>query len=142
MKSFNDVSVKDERDETKVVIVRKNNHLLNKLGDWKQAEQRVKTLETYGKVIEELVDDLAKIIEKYNAEALAAYNSAPKIDLLFYDSPLSPAKMTLDLKRYIKKAGIPVIRDVHEPSISIKKFSDSVREACSWLLKFKNAKDV
>lgn len=142
MKSFGDVSVKDERDKTEVVILRKNNHFINANGDWAAAEKKAKLLETYGKVIEGLVDDLAKAVQLYDQEALKAYNSAPKIDLLFYDSPLSPSRMLLDLKRYIKKSGISIIRDLHEPSINIKQFSVYVREATAWLLKFKNEKNT
>lgn len=131
---------KDDRDKTKVIIVRKNNHFINEGGSWTEAEAKAKELKTYGKVIEGLIDDLAKAVFKFNEVALDAYNSAPKTDCLFYDSPLSPSRVVVDLKCYVKKAGLPIVRDVIAPSISIKQFSDSVVDYCKWLLKFKNEK--
>lgn len=113
----------------------------NKDGDWKKLESKIKEMNAYGDVIQSLIEDLVKAEAKLKILSLEAYHLAPKTDCLFYDSPVSPDKQTLAIKLYFKKLGWSGIRDVWMDAPSIQLFSETVKDSCRWLLKFKNDKD-
>lgn len=134
--------IDDKLDTTRHTFLRQGSAFVNPNGSWHEAEVVVADILVYGQVIEDLINDLANAVETYNTAALKACAAAPKVDTLFYDSPISPANVQLNLRRYIKKVELGIVRDVHEPSVSIKNFSEMTREACRWILKFKNEKTV
>ncbi len=109
----------------------------NEKGDWKETERLIKEITTYAKVVEDLASDLVKADKKLSELTLEAYKIAPKTDCLFYDSPLSPAKQTFHLKLFLKKLGWNGVRDVFMNDLEIQPFTKQMKDACRWLVKFK-----
>ncbi len=110
----------------------------NPNGDWRKLEGQVKEIMIWADTIEGLANDLAKADKKMKDLCLVAYENAPKKDTLYYDSPLSPAKVTMYLKMHLKKAGWEGVRDIHVDTSLIEPFTKTMREATRWLLKFKD----
>lgn len=124
--------------EEKIIIKRL---FKNPNGDWKKLEKKVDEIQIMADVVQGLAEDLVKAEAKLRVLTLDAYHLAPKTDCLFYDSPVSPDKQVLSLKMYLKKLGWSGVRDVWVDAITIKPFSETVKEGCRWLLKFKNEKE-
>lgn len=119
-------------DTTIVRRVHRNND-----GSWDKTEKHIKEALTYAKVVEDLANDLVKADAKLRNILLEAYKEAPMTDALFYDSPISPDKQTLNLKIHFKKLSWPGIRDVIIDVTRAQNFSDTIKDGCKWLLKFK-----
>lgn len=108
----------------------------NENGDWDKLEKHLVQVQTYAKVVDDLAKDLVTADAKLKTLLLEAYQMAPMVDCLFYDSPVSPDRQTLALKSYLKKLNWSGIRDIFTESIEIKKFSDTIKDGCRWLQKF------
>jgi hypothetical protein len=121
-------------EQTDVVVRRLHR---NKDGDWAKVEKTAKEILTYAKVVEDLANDLVKADAKLKILMLEAYKDAPCVDSLFYDSPVSPDRQTLALKLYLKKLNWPGVRDVIVDTTRVQDFSETMKEAVRWLLKFK-----
>jgi hypothetical protein len=113
----------------------------NDKGDWKKLEKQIKEINTYAEVVQGLADDLVKAETRLKALMLEAYQLAPKVDCLFYDSPISPDKQTFFLRSYLKKLNWSGVRDIMVDPNRIKPFADNVKEGCKWLLKFQTGND-
>lgn len=109
-------------------------------GDWKKTEALLKEVKVFAEVVDGLERDRIKAFKKLQGLILEAYNTAPEVDCLFYDSPLSPTRVLYLLKAFSKKCGFEGATDIFVPSIEIKDFKDGVIEGCDWLVKFKNEK--
>ena len=130
--SAESVTGKDELNNT--VFLRRM--FRNKDGDWTKLEAKCKEIQTYAQVVQELADDFVKAETKLKLLMLEAYQLAPVVDCLYYDSPVCPDRMTTHIKAYLKKQKWSGIRDVWIDHDKIRPFADHVREACKWLLKF------
>lgn len=113
----------------------------NKDGDWKKLEKQIKEINTYAEVVQGLAEDLVKAEAKLKLLTLEAYQLAPKVDCLFYDSPISPDKQTASLRAYLKKLGWSGVRDIWMDSIKIQPFAATVKDGCRWLVKFQSDND-
>lgn len=109
----------------------------NEKGNWKDAEKLVKEINSYAEIVDSLAKDLVKANKKLLEMALEAYKTAPEIDCLFYDSPLSPSRQSLNLRLYLKKLGFDGIRDVVVNNYDISDFSECVKDGGRWLMKLK-----
>jgi hypothetical protein len=121
------------------VIVRRLQR--NDKGDWKRVEEKVKEAKILADVLEGLLKDVVKADAKLREALLDAYRVAPEVDCHYMDSPIAPSRQVYALKAYLKKLGWDGIRDMHTLSVNIQDFSAAMKEASSWLLKFKHAKN-
>lgn len=108
----------------------------NDKGDWKKVEKALKDAQPWVDVLEELSKRMAKATAELEAILLDAYKTAPKIDCLYYDSPISPNAQTHYLKSYLYKLGWRGVRDVSTNKIDIKEFSKEMELAMKWLTKY------
>ena len=106
-------------------------------GSWDKTEKLLKDIKVFAEVLEGLEKDRIEAYKKLQALILEAYNTAPGVDCLFYDSPLAPNRVLYLLKAFGKKLGFDGITDIFTPSIEIKDFKKGIEEGCDWLLKFK-----
>lgn len=113
----------------------------NGSGDWDKVEAIAKELNKYALVWDGLAEDLVKVQTKIKDLTLEAYRLAPQVDSLYYDSPVSPSQQIFYAKQHLKKLGWEAIRDIHTDPNHIELFSKRIKEACRWLLKFKNDKN-
>ncbi len=110
-------------------------------GDWKKTEALLKEAITYAEVIEGLANDLITADVKLKELLLAAYKTAPIVEGLYMDCPVSPNWQITHLRLYLKKLGWAGVRDVITPTVSIEPFSKQIKDAAKWLLKFKDVKN-
>lgn len=106
-------------------------------GDWKKTEELLDKIKVYADVLQGLERDRVEAYKELQKLILEAYNTAPEVDCLFYDSPLSPVRILYLLKAYGKKLGYDGITDIFTPEVDIKEFKKGIEEGCNWLLKFK-----
>ncbi len=111
-------------------------------GDWKKLESVTKEIIILSESIEAQIEKLIKDQHKLQRLSLDAYNLCPSKDCLYYDSPVSPSKVLLYFKLQLRKSGWDGIRDIYTPTVSIEPFSKMMKDACRWLLKFKDDKEI
>lgn len=127
-------------DKTTVYLRRKRDTYLNDLGKWPDCEKTVKEINAQAKLIEDQISALYDSCKALDDLCLKAFNETPEVDSLFYDSPVSPNKMSFFLRSAFRKVGFTFIRDVTKVPIEIEPFSASVKDGTRWLLKLKPRK--
>lgn len=115
---------------------------INKDGDWKKLESLTKEIIETATSIQNQAQGLVRADAKLRALQLEAYQLAPKVDCLFYDSPVSPSRQTLYLKMHLKRIGWDGVRDVFINEMLQVNFVSMIKDSCQWLLKFKNDPEI
>lgn len=111
---------------------------INQKGDWKKLEKLTKDISALADSMQNQVKELVKADTKLKQMQLEAYQLAPQVDCLFYDSPVAPSRQTLYLKMFLKKCGWDGARDIFMDESLPETFSSRIREGCAWLLKFRS----
>ncbi len=105
-------------------------------GDWTEAKKLAIEVEKAAKEIETTLDNLAKQSLSLHEILRKAYTAAPVTDSGFGFSPINPATINFALKRHLIKRGLRVDNTfIIEPEKALG-FSDHVKDAMKWLLKF------
>lgn len=127
-------------DKTTVYLRRKRDTYQNDLGKWPESEKTAKEINVQAKLIEDQVSALYDSCKILDDLCLKAFNETPEVDSLFYDSPISPNKMSFFLRSALRKAGFSFVRDITKVPIEIEPFSVAVKDGTRWLLKLKPRK--
>ncbi len=109
----------------------------NKDGNWDKVSKIEKDVAPYVDVIQELAKRLAKATLELENLLLEGYKAAPKVDCLFYDSPISPGNQVHYLKSYLRKLNWRGIQDIPQNPYEIKEFKEQMNLAMKWLTKYK-----
>ncbi len=136
--------IKDEKmraEEAAANKIRLRRLFKNPKGDWNDIEKRTKEIMVWAETLEGLTNDFIKAQKKITELCHQAYELTPKKDVLYYDSPVSPSKIELYLKEHMKKSGLTWFRDIYKYDDKMETFTQVMKSACRWLLKFKDAKD-
>ncbi len=127
-------------EEKKEVILRRVFRHQN--GDWIKTEKLTREIMQTAQEMESHAAKLMEADAKLKKLQLQAYETAPIVDCLYMDSPISPTKQVRFLELQFKKLGWSGIKNVHMDPALIEPFSKHVRIACKWLLKFKDDQTI
>lgn len=94
------------------------------LNRWADAEKKLNAL---GKEINSLIQEAGDV-----------FQTAPKTDCNFHDSPMRPRSLETYVKMQLRKAGFKVqLGQGNIADVPLKPLSENVKEAVGWLLKLK-----
>ncbi len=111
-------------------------------GDWDKTEKLTREIMATAQEMEAFATKLMAADAKLKKLQLQAYETAPIVDALYMDSPISPGKQVRFLELQFRKLGWDGIRDVHVDPALLEPFTKHVKLACKWLLKFKDDKNI
>lgn len=106
------------------------------VGDWEECKKHAKRVEELSVEIEKSLTHLANNQKKLSAAITEAYKSAPLTDCGFGVSPISPTRVMHAMKAHLLKHGMRVDTYSFGDETKIPTFSESIKNALNWLLKF------
>ncbi len=109
----------------------------NPEGDWVKAEKMCREINSQAKLVEDRIKSLVEEDMKLRNLILQAYKMTPKIDCLFYDSPVAPSRQTMYVKMTLKKFGWDGVRDTFSNLMLFEGIAREIKDGTRWLLKFK-----
>src|SRR3990167_1420158 len=104
--------------------------------DWDISFNKSKEIE---KISEEIEKDLDRLIPKFkdlNNLIADAYRAAPETDCGFQMSPAGPGRIMIAFKNHFRKNNFSIDHAYIGDVTKLPNFSDYVKEAMKWLMKF------
>lgn len=108
--------------------------------DWNKLEKDAKTFVSEFVEIEKDIDALAKKIDRLiNSQAAKLYQTAPKTESVYFDSPLRPMALENFVKMQFRKSGFKFVQMGQGTiaEVKVQPLSESIKDSVKWLFKLK-----